>query len=304
MAKGVFTHRVNTTYDDQPEVQYQFPKRYLNRAKAFEDDWIVYYEPRRGNGRLGYNAIAKVAEIIADPSADNMFIAVIEQGSYLPLDVFVPYRDELTGIYLESGLANDDGALNRGLMQWAVRAISERDFFRILALGFPAENTILPRRDNPAGAGRPDLQEDARPFIVEPERMRVEQTITRALRDRVFRRKVLDAYDSRCALTGFKFTNGHGRAEVEAAHIRPVAHNGPDAVHNGVALSGTVHWMFDRGLISLSDDLDILVSRQLNNSDEIWRLVNANRRARPPANDNLRPHAAYLEWHRQNCFKA
>ena len=45
-----------------------------------------------------------------------------------------------------------------------------------------------------------------------------------------------------------------GRAEVQAAHIRPVADNGPDSLRNGVALSSTFHWMFDRGLISVGDD--------------------------------------------------
>ncbi|WP_368855610.1 HNH endonuclease, partial [Klebsiella aerogenes] len=53
-----------------------------------------------------------------------------------------------------------------------------------------------------------------------------------------------------------------GRAEVAAAHIRPVEANGPDIINNGVALSGTAHWMFDRGLFSLADNLEILISRQ------------------------------------------
>jgi putative restriction endonuclease len=53
------------------------------------------------------------------------------------------------------------------------------------------------------------------------------------------------------------------------ANIPPVGANGPDTVQNGLALSGTVHWMFDRGLISLSDELDILVSRQVNDPDSV-----------------------------------
>jgi putative restriction endonuclease len=80
----------------------------------------------------------------------------------------------------------------------------------------------------------------------------------------VFRRVVLCASDERCAVTGIKLINGSGRAEVAAAHIRPVEKNGPDIVSNGIALSGTAHWMFDRGLISLADDLEILISRQTN----------------------------------------
>jgi putative restriction endonuclease len=31
-------------------------------------------------------------------------------------------------------------------------------------------------------------------------------------------------------------------------------------VQNGLALSGTVHWLFDRHLISLTDDYRLLVS--------------------------------------------
>ncbi|MDO6413728.1 HNH endonuclease signature motif containing protein [Sphingomonas sp. BIUV-7] len=44
-----------------------------------------------------------------------------------------------------------------------------------------------------------------------------------------------------------KLINGGGRAETEAAHVMSVEAGGPDAVNNGIALSGTIHWMFDRG---------------------------------------------------------
>ena len=119
----------------------------------------------------------------------------------------------------------------------------------------------------------------------------------------MFRRIVLDDYDCRCAVTGLKFINGRGRAEVEAAHIKPVEHHGPDIITNGIALSGTAHWMFDRGLISLSDDLEVLVSRQVNDVDSVWSLVNKSRRAEVPANPAHRPHPSYLAWHREHCFK-
>ena len=123
------------------------------------------------------------------------------------------------------------------------------------------------------------------------------------MRDRVFRRVVLRAYDERCAISGLKIINGGGRAEVDAAHIRPVQHNGPDVVHNGIALSGTAHWMFDRGLISLSDDLDILVSRRVNDVGSVQAFINKNGRATPPTRPTDRPHPHFLSWHRENCFK-
>jgi putative restriction endonuclease len=126
---------------------------------------------------------------------------------------------------------------------------------------------------------------------------------SRLVRDRVFRRVVLDAYDCRCAVTGHRFINGGGRAEVQAAHIKSVEHCGPDIVTNGVALSGTAHWMFDRGLIGLSEDFDVLVSRHVNDADSVWNLVRPERRALVPTDPARRPHPAYLAWHREHCFK-
>ena len=302
MAKGILVHRADSIYEDLPETQYQFPSLYLSRAKQMEGDWIIYYEPRGGGGRLGYNAVARIKQIIEDPSAAKMYLAIIEPGSYVELDRFVPYRSE-TG-YLESRLENDDGSLNQGHIRAAMRLISDRDFFRIISRGFPETPFKLPRVDEAEPrAGQWNVSDVASEFEHEFERRSVEQTLNRPIRDRVFRHKVLDAYDERCALTGLKLINGGGRAEVESAHIQPVSRGGPDSVRNGIALSGTVHWMFDRGLVSLSDDYEILVSRQVNNSDEVWRLMNHDRRGRLPEKPETRPHPYFLNWHRNNCFK-
>ncbi len=61
--------------------------------------------------------------------------------------------------------------------------------------------------------------------------------------------------------------------------------------------------MFDRGLISLSDDLDILVSRQANDPNGIRSFVNRTGRAFAPPSPHERPHPRFLQWHRENCFK-
>ena len=119
----------------------------------------------------------------------------------------------------------------------------------------------------------------------------------------MFRKVVLRAYCEHCAVTGLRIIDGGGRAEAEAAHIRPVEANGPDIVTNGLALSGTMHWMFDRGLISLSDDLEILVSRQANDPDSLRAMINRTGRALPTTRALDRPHAYFLAWHREHCFK-
>jgi putative restriction endonuclease len=297
MAFGVFIHRTDSIYDDSPAERYQFPSQYLGRVSACINDWIVYYEPVKVRCSRGYFAVAKVERVISDPQAPGMYIAMIEPGSYLEFANAVPFSGP-DGL-VERGLLNDTGKIS-GRAQSAVRPISPADFNSILDLGLEDRAPLLPRVDD---LGSPFVREDSITFIAEQERIRIPTLISRVERDRVFRRVVLRAYDERCAITGLKLINGGGRAEAEAAHIRPVEANGPDSVQNGIALSGTVHWMFDRGLISLSDDLDIMISRQANDTDSITGLINRSGRANLPLRAIDRPHPHFLAWHRDNVFK-
>lgn len=125
----------------------------------------------------------------------------------------------------------------------------------ILAAGFETGTAERERLRIREGVRRdPGLLELAdRPII--------ERLSRRPFRDRVFATGIKRAYDNTCAISGLRIINGGGRAEAQAAHIRPVHANGPDSLRNGVALSSTFHWMFDRGLISIDDDYSLLFKR-------------------------------------------
>jgi putative restriction endonuclease len=295
MAFGVFIHRPDSIYDDSPAERYQFSRQYLGRASSCVGDWIVYYEPRRSATSRGYYAIARLEKVVPDPKAPGMYLGLIEPGSYLDFAVAVPFRDEQGPV--ERGLLNAQGRLS-GNAQAAVRIIEPADFNRIVSRGLHEGTTMLPRTGE---AILPGLAEELPSFSFERERSSF--LSSRIVRDRVFRRRVLDAYDERCAVTGLKLINGHGRAEVVAAHIRPVEKNGPDIVRNGVALSGTAHWMFDRGLITFSDEFEIKLSRHVNDRDGALAMINKTGRLIGPANPSDAPHRQYLEWHRTYCFK-
>jgi putative restriction endonuclease len=298
MGYGVFIHRLDSRYDDSPAERYQFPKQYLGRVQSCLGDWIIYYEPRKIANSRGYFAIAKVEMVIPDPSESGMYLALIEPGSYLDFANPVPFRDS-SGV-VEQGVLNEQGEIS-GRAQSAVRPISASDFQRIVGLGLDDSEFLLPRIDkDPLPTG---LSEVPEPYYDELNRTRESFTVSRIVRDRIFRRNVLQAYSERCAISGLKLINGLGRAEVEAAHIRPVEADGPDIVSNGLALSGTVHWLFDRGLLSLSDDLKVLVSRQVNDPESIQALINKSGIAFSPKRSFERPHPRFLQWHRENRFK-
>lgn len=298
MGFGVFIHRSDSIYDDSPAERYQFPSQYLNRVEACVGAWIVYYEPRKVVGTRGYFAIAKVQQIIPDPATSGMYLALIEPGSYLDFANPVPFNDAAGPI--ERGILNEHGRIS-GRAQSAVRPISSDDFKRIVALGLEESVPLMPRVGELSSAS--EFGEEQATFHFDQRRDRIDFTVSRVVRDRVFRKIILSAYDQRCAITGLSFINGGGRAEVTAAHIRPVQADGPDIVNNGLALSGTAHWMFDRGLISLSDDLQILISRQANDPDSIRAFINKSGHAFPPARNSDRPHPHFLQWHREHCFK-
>jgi putative restriction endonuclease len=155
---------------------------------------------------------------------------------------------------------------------------------------------------NPAGPpqerDRLGFKEEAEPF----ERPTIEMLIARPFRDAAFAASVKSAYAETCAFTGLRIINGAGRAEVQAAHIRPVATGGSDSVRNGLALSGTIHWMFDRGLVSVDDDNSILVAGDRLPA-AITRLFRNDRKVALPQRSEARPHPAHLRFHRENIFK-
>lgn len=298
MAKAIFTTRVNPSYDDRPEERYHFPSTYLNFVRQSVGDHIIYYEPRRSDaadasrgGRQAYFATARVDRIVEDPAIPGHHYALISQ--FLNFDGSVPFSEG--GEYYENALVKQDGTTNRGAFGRAVRLIPDHEFDRILKSGFAAELTSADVSEDIPVSG---FHEPS----VEYERPIVELTISRPFRDQAFKRFVRSAYQNRCALTGLHLINGGGRPEVQAAHIMPVASNGPDSVRNGIALSGTIHWLFDRGLISIDDDNKIVVSRG-RIPDQLLGLLNSDGRARVPSSTNLQPHPHYLKYHRDNIFK-
>ena len=238
MAKGIFLYREDSRYDDRPWAVYQFPAQYFSRASQMIGDWVLYMEPVKA-GRKGYHAVAKVDRITPDPTNPAMYLAIIDPTSYLDFDSHVAFQTG--GDYPERSVLNEAGNVS-GRAQAAVRTIPADDFNRIIGLGLDAHDELLPRSD--AGVLLASVAEEQVPYEFEEDRAQI--LTRRTVRDRIFRTRVLKAYDRRCAFTGFQFINGGGRAEVEAAHIKSVEAKGPDVVQNGLALSGTVHWMFDR----------------------------------------------------------
>ncbi|WP_310538870.1 HNH endonuclease [Phenylobacterium sp.] len=299
--KAVFDTKPNSRYDDEIDRRYHFPTQsnYLAAARAAVGDWIVYRETQRNGGRRAYIAVARVRGIELDPDLAGHAYAYVDQ--YLPFDPIVPFGGG--GTYWEAGprAVGDPRRVGATLQNKSMRALSDEDFAAIVQAGL--SQTLAPENAIRLNLGVQDVDQETFETLHEPpfeQARRIEQVLlNRKIRDANFRRQVCEAYEDRCAVTGLRMINGGGKSEVQAAHIWGVGEGGPDVVQNGLALSGTVHWLFDRHLISLTDDYQLLVSHNKVPSELRVLFEKQMERIHLPKDRKLWPHPRYLARHRE-----
>lgn len=303
MVKGVFDTKSGSGYDDSSE-RYHFPARkdYLDVAHAVVGDWVLYREPQRNGGRRAYIGTALVVAV--EPDLRQPDHAYVHVQDYLPFEPPVPFAAAPEGTYWEERLraVPDPRRIGQHLQGKSMRTISDEDFSAIVAAGLgetlSAENLIRYGPGLAEGAAIP--LSGYPPTPGEDFVRRIEQTlVNRKVRDANFRRLVCQAYDDTCAVTGLRIINGGGRSEVQAAHIWPVETGGPDVVQNGMALSGTVHWLFDRHLISVTDDYRLLVAHNRVPVELRSLFERQMDRLRLPEDRSLWPHPKYVRRHRE-----
>jgi len=129
-------------------------------------------------------------------------------------------------------------------------------------------------------------------------------TVRARRRDPGFRRAVLRAYEYMCAFCGYEGRLDDGSSVgLDAAHIRWFALDGPDTVDNGLCLCSLHHVLFDKGVLTLTDDhrVDVtgaFMGRTPNTRAQVHAL--AGRRVEQPR-QGIGP--AHLLWHRAEVFR-
>ncbi len=115
----------------------------------------------------------------------------------------------------------------------------------------------------------------------------------------IFRVQVLDAYQRACAVT-----REHSLVVLEAAHVKAYADGGAHDVRNGLALRTDLHKLFDRGYVTVDDQMRLVVGRRLKDDFDNGRTYYELRGTALALPDEpaLRPDAAALAWHREHRF--
>ena len=166
---------------------------------------------------------------------------------------------------------------------------------------FEALRTVASLSDVQLAMGLSDLLHD-----LGERRLTERQALVRS---DLFRTAVLGSYDSRCAISGVGLRHaedsetGH-RYEVEAAHIIPVSRGGKDLVPNGLALTRTLHWAFDQGMLWIDDEAHVRVTEEADRDRRNhWLRQFRGRPLRMPADVPQHPHREALRWHASNIAR-
>jgi putative restriction endonuclease len=86
-------------------------------------------------------------------------------------------------------------------------------------------------------------------------------------RDPSFRQCVLDAYQYKCAICGYKLGYRNTLIGAKTAPIQWHNSQGPDAVNNGLALCSIHHKLLDYSAIGFNDNLELLIATGVNGQD-------------------------------------
>ncbi len=125
------------------------------------------------------------------------------------------------------------------------------------------------------------------------------------VRDQGFRRAIITLYSHRCALCGIRMLTPEGHTIVDAAHVKPWKDSFDDRPTNGMALCKLCHWSFDKGLMSVGKEYEVLVSKRVQVEKNLpgHILTLSDRNIFTPEEHKFWPAQDNLHWHRKHLFR-
>jgi putative restriction endonuclease len=127
---------------------------------------------------------------------------------------------------------------------------------------------------------------------------RIETRQARIARSSVFSERVRKEYERKCAVSGIAIATPSHLYEVESAHVVPLNQGGTDDIRNGLALSQTIHWAFDRGLFGVMPDRKIYIPRKVRDmpTNEFLHQFSGHT-IKEAVTQGLRVHPDAFAWH-------
>jgi len=190
----------------------------------------------------------------------------------------------------------DDHAFFAPPLEWASNIVTGKSYDATTGEGLrlfeQAKSVILSQS--------PTIQSDSHRLAEDSPRYGEERLVRPRLGQGGFRVVVLDEYKRCCSITGERTL-----PVLEASHIQPYSEDGPHDVSNGLLLRSDLHTLFDKGYMTVTNDLKVEVSRRIreefSNGRDYYALHGRELKVLP-SDRSHRPAARFLEWHQTNRF--
>ena len=141
------------------------------------------------------------------------------------------------------------------------------------------------------------------PFKTHVQTQRVMSNQARIARSSVFRQRIRNEYDYKCAISGtmIKTPSNNALYEVQAAHIIPLSDGGPDDFRNGIALTSNIHWALDKGLIGVDANRCVYVPQQVKSMSQNAYLSQFHgNQIKEASSKKCRADQLAFDWHMKN----
>lgn len=123
------------------------------------------------------------------------------------------------------------------------------------------------------------------------------------VRSGVFKREVPKVYDYHCAISGMRIESTTNAQLVDACHIIPFSFSQDDTIPNGISLSPNLHRAFDRGLIAINDNYQLIISTAMKENDSPYSIKQfIGKQLLLPSLEKFYPSLENLNWHYKNTF--
>jgi putative restriction endonuclease len=129
-----------------------------------------------------------------------------------------------------------------------------------------------------------------------------ERLVKTRVNQNVFRQIILSTYTSKCAISGIDFST-----LLVASHIIPWSINEKERMNpeNGICLSNLYDRAFDKGLIGISTDYRLLISKKLKSKESASYFdryfgIYSNKEIAIP--ERFKPKKEFLEYHLDTVF--
>ena len=149
-------------------------------------------------------------------------------------------------------------------------------------------------------------EREAEPLVLfDDEPDYITTTSKRVARSYVFTSQVKEIYNYTCCICNTSLKTPSNLFELDSAHIVPRAKNGADDARNGIALCKRHHWAFDKGLIIVNEEREIIIPESILAIPQNDILTELNGRVISEANiENLRASREAFAWHREYWLNA